>query len=148
MEKAATLELIEICEDLVKIAADQAAEILELRKVSAMRRAISPGIELEKVAAARVPEETVHQFLDDLIVRQMISPDDREKMATVLSDPNEMAKAAMQLARQIVPGHAAGVAFDPPSQSRKEASDPTDTAALEKAAEDAEWREIVRTGQC
>jgi hypothetical protein len=147
VQKAEILELIEVCEDLVKLASAQDAEIKHLRKAASMRAAIAPAITLEKVASAKIPQTTVYRFLDDLIVRGLIAPTDREKMATTLSDPEEMAKAAMQLAQQLVPGHASGVVIDPPSQFRQD--DPkADTDALEKAAEDAEWREIARTGQC
>ncbi len=154
MEPADTLELIEICQSLVKLASDQASALIErdkeigqLRKGAAVSRAAFP-IALEKVAAARVPQGEVDSFLDTLIAAGLIHEDTRDKMATTLQDPAEMARAALQIVDLVRPGHHAGVGFNPPSQLPKRASASTnDTDEAEKAAEDREWRQIALTGQ-
>ena len=148
MEKEeAAIELLDLCQDLVKLATDQAREIQILRKASNVHRATNSGIELQKVAATRIPTEAIASLLDGLISRGIIPAGEREKMASTLSDPSEMAAAALQLAEQLVPGRSVGIAFDPPSPLQKAAST-NQTKDSEKAAEDAEWREIVRTGKC
>ncbi len=145
---------IDICQDLVKLASDQAGELIEkdkeiqnLRKSAAVGRAAFP-IALEKVASTRVPQASIDHFLDVLIDRKLIPADSREKMASTLQDPAEMAAAALQIVDFIQPGHRAGIAINPPSPLPKSASvKTTESEELEKAAEDREWREIALTGQ-
>lgn len=140
-----TLAMIEVCEDICKMAlalVDTAEQEVE----KAQKVAATPSIILEKVANYTVPDDAIALVVEALDSRGLVGAGCRDKLALALADPRELAETVLELAQLVRPSSEAGIPASFQSLPTKAASLQTSASTSAEEEEAAGWRELARNG--
>lgn len=151
----ATEELVQLVQDLhgltIKLAEERDAAVA--KSEAADKKASDLQIELEKVAGQvkaaagrQVDPAKIASAVDKLVERGITSPENREKFAAALANPEACLDTVFELAGMIRPMQGTGVPVNLPTTlppTTKSAS----AEEAEEAAERAELREMVNGGE-